>query len=82
MCIRDRPYTVGGNAGGIYNVGVILSEVPVEQKDEVVSVFQKLLEDAAQNGFPTALLDEALDQQQKAQQFAREEVFMGFTRCV
>lgn len=73
------PYTVGGNAGGIYNVGVILSEVPVEQKDEVVSVFQKLLEDAAQNGFPTALLDEALDQQQKAQQFAREEVFMGFT---
>lgn len=72
-------YTVGGNSGGIYNVGVILSQVPVAQKDAVVAAMQKALDDVAQNGIPSDALNNALDQQEEAQQFGREEVFMGFT---
>ena len=71
-------YTVGGNSGGIYNVGVILSQVPVAQKDAVVAAMQKALDDVAQNGIPSDALNSALDQQEEAQQFGREEVFMGF----
>lgn len=72
-------YTVGGNSGGIYNVGLILSQVPVAQKDAAVAAMQKALDDVAQNGIPSDALNSALDQQEEAQQFGREEVFMGFT---
>ncbi|MFQ6841202.1 MAG: insulinase family protein, partial [Agathobaculum sp.] len=72
-------YTVGGNSGGIYNVGLILSQVPVAQKDAAVAAMQKALDDVAQNGIPADALNSALDQQEEAQQFGREEVFMGFT---
>ena len=71
-------YTVGGNSGGIYNVGLILSQVPVAQKDAVVTAMQKALDDIAQNGIPADALNSALDQQEEAQQFTREEVFVGF----
>lgn len=72
-------YTVGGNSGGIYNVGVILSQVPVAQKDAAAAAMQQALDDVAQNGIPSDTLNSALDQQEEAQQFGREEVFMGFT---
>lgn len=72
-------YTVGGNSGGIYNVGLILSQVPVAQKDAAVAAMQKALDDVAQNGIQSDALNSALDQQEEAQQFGREEVFMGFT---
>ena len=71
-------YTVGGNSGGIYNVGLILSQVPVAQKDAAVTAMQKVLDDIAQNGIPADALNSALDQQEEAQQFTREEVFVGF----
>lgn len=71
-------YTVGGNAGGVYNVGVILSQVPIAQKDAAVAGMQQVLADIAQNGIPADMLNDALDQQEEAQQFGCEEVFMGF----
>ena len=71
-------YTVGGNAGGVYNVGVILSQVPIAQKDAAVAAMQQALADIAQNGIPSNMLNDALDQQEEAQQFGREEVFTGF----
>lgn len=71
-------YTVGGNAGGVYNVGVILSQVPIVQKDAAVAAMQQVLADIAQNGIPSDMLNDALDQQEEAQQFGREEVFTGF----
>ena len=71
-------YTVGGNAGGVYNVGVILSQVPIAQKDAAVAAMQQALADIAQNGIPADMLNDALGQQEEAQQFGREEVFMGF----
>ena len=71
-------YTVGGNAGGVYNVGVILSQVPIAQKDAAVTTMQQVLADIAQNGIPSDMLNDALDQQEEAQQFGREEVFTGF----
>ncbi|WP_125114909.1 S-layer homology domain-containing protein [Agathobaculum sp. Marseille-P7918] len=71
-------YTVGGNAGGVYNVGVILSQVPIAQKDAAATAMQQVLADIAQNGIPSDMLNDALDQQEEAQQFGREEVFTGF----
>ncbi len=71
-------YTVGGNAGGVYNVGVILSQVPIAQKDAAVAAMQQVLADIAQNGISSDMLNDALDQQEEAQQFGREEVFTGF----
>lgn len=71
-------YTIGGMGGGISNVGIILSEVPVAQKDQAVQAFQKLLDQAAQNGVPAEKLNKLLDQQKEWQQFGREEIFYGF----
>lgn len=75
----DAPaYTVGGTSGGVYNVGVLLSEVPVSQKAAVVRDFQALLGETAKNGVPADMLTKVIGWQEDAQQFGREEVFMGF----
>lgn len=71
-------YTVGGTSGGVYNAGVLLSGVPVSQKDAVVRDFQALLGETAQNGVPADMLTKVIGWQKDAQQFGREEVFMGF----
>ncbi|HIX90385.1 MAG TPA: hypothetical protein H9845_05770 [Candidatus Agathobaculum pullicola] len=71
-------YTVGSNADGVYNVDVILSQVPIVQKDAAVEALQQVIADIAQNGIPADMLDDALDQQEAAQPFGREEVFTGF----
>lgn len=71
-------YSVGGMGGGIYNFGIILAGVPVDQKDQAVQVFQKLLDEVAQNGIPSDRLNKLLDQQKTWQQFGREEIFTGF----
>ena len=44
-------YVSGGNSGGIANLALIASEVPVEKKDSVISAYNNILFGFAQTGF-------------------------------
>jgi len=72
-------YTTGGMGGGIYNVGIILCGIPASNRDDAVDTFKRLLDQAANTGIPTEALGEVLDDQRKAVQFCKEEIFTGFT---
>ncbi|MDO4270300.1 MAG: S-layer homology domain-containing protein [Eubacteriales bacterium] len=71
-------YTIGGTSGGVNNVGVILSGIPLAEKEQAVQTFQGLLDNAARNGLSADALRHALDVQADAQQFGKEEAFTGF----
>ena len=50
-------YTNGGNAGGIANITLIASEVPVVEKDNVIAAYDNILSDLAANGFDKEALE-------------------------
>ncbi|WP_281693327.1 S-layer homology domain-containing protein [Agathobaculum desmolans] len=72
------PYTVGSNAGGIYNVGIILSGIPATDRAEAAKAVEQALREIVQNGIDEAALHTAVDDQQNARQLGREDIFMGF----
>ncbi len=53
-------YTSGGNTGGISNLALLVSEVPVEQTEEILQAYDSVLQQFSQNGFGD--LAEAIDQ--------------------
>lgn len=50
-------YTNGGNAGGIANITLIASEVPIGEKDNVIAAYDNILSDFAANGFDKEALE-------------------------
>lgn len=48
--VNPNNYTNGGNAGGIANITLIASEVPIGEKDNVIAAYGEILSDFAENG--------------------------------
>ena len=59
--VNDTNYVSGGNSGGIANIALIASKVPVENKDEVINTYNNILSDFAQNGFDKEALAAEID---------------------
>ncbi|WP_058302900.1 insulinase family protein [Gorillibacterium timonense] len=55
-------YSVGGNTGGIFNLGLILADVPVSQKDEAISRFGSVLSSLKRDGMGAEELNAAIEQ--------------------
>ena len=49
--VNPNNYTNGGNAGGIANITLIASEVPIGEKDNVIAAYGEILSDFAETGF-------------------------------
>lgn len=49
--INSKNYTSGGNTGGISNLALLISEVPIDKKDEIIKTYQDILHSFSQNGF-------------------------------
>ena len=54
-------YTVGGNTGGISALGLMVSRVPVEDKDKVIADHNAVLKDLAENGIDGKEIDKYVD---------------------
>ena len=59
--VNGTNYVSGGNSGGIANLALIASEVPIEKKDEVITAYNNILSDFAQNGFDKDALAAEID---------------------
>ena len=55
--VNPNNYTNGGNAGGIANITLIASEVPIGEKDNVIAAYGEILSDFAENGFDKEALE-------------------------
>lgn len=54
-------YTVGGNTGGVSALGMMVSRVPIEDKDKVISDYNSVLSDLSQNGIDDKEIDKYAD---------------------
>lgn len=54
-------YTVGGNTGGISALGLMVSRVPIEDKDKVIADHSAVLDDLTQNGIDEKEIDKYVD---------------------
>lgn len=54
-------YTVGGNTGGISALGLMVSRVPIEDKDKVIADHTEILKDLAENGIDDKEIDKYAD---------------------
>lgn len=54
-------YTVGGNTGGISALGLMISRVPIEDKDKVIADHGAVLDDLTQNGIDEKEIDKYVD---------------------
>ena len=59
--LSQNIYTSGGNSGGISNSALIISEIPIDEKDAIISSYSAVLSDLAENGFGDKELSDAVD---------------------
>ena len=78
--INSKNYTSGGNSGGISNLALLVSEVPIEKKDAIISTYADILAQFAEDGFGdiTAQIDRYVSGRQNPYMYALElGVFQG-----
>lgn len=54
-------YTVGGNTGGVSALGLMVSRVPIEDRDKVIADHADVLDDLTQNGIDGKDIDKYVD---------------------
>lgn len=54
-------YTVGGNTGGITALGMMVSRVPIADKDKIISYYDEVLDDLSANGIDDKDIDKYVD---------------------
>jgi Zn-dependent M16 (insulinase) family peptidase len=54
-------YTSGGNTGGVTNLALMISQIPKEDKDKVISDYNTVLADLDENGIDDSDIDKYVD---------------------
>ncbi len=70
-------YISGGNSGGISNLALMLSKIPVEKKDEIISAYSRVLEKLSADGIDEKEIDVYIEKQQEYFYASWENVFTG-----
>ena len=70
-------YTSGGNSGGVFNLALLVSEIPIEKKDKVIAAYKKVLQELSENPIDGAEIDTYIEKQQKDFYANWENVFNG-----
>ena len=70
-------YTSGGNSGGIANLAMLISNVPIERKDEIISAYNTVLESFETDGIDENDIDIYIEQQKKNFYVNWDNIFNG-----
>ena len=70
-------YISGGNSGGISNLVLILSEIPVANKDAVIRVYGAVLDALAESGIDEAEIADYIEAQERYFYANWENIFTG-----
>lgn len=79
--LHQNRYTVGGNSGGVANLAMLCSEVPMGEVDALIAAWQDALKELGENGFDPAELErqinEYFDSKDQYMQGTDLDVFQG-----
>lgn len=79
--LNSANYVSGGNAGGVANLALLLSEVPIEAKDDVISTYHGFLTQLETDGIDETILNTAIENYKEEKQSSFyatwENVFTG-----
>lgn len=67
----------GGNTGGVANLAMILSEIPIEKKDEIISAYYKVLDELSEKPIDERDVDAYIEQERRYFYANWENVFNG-----
>lgn len=70
-------YISGGNTGGITTLALMISEVPLRQKDEIIKAYNEVLKDLDENGIDSAAIDAFVDNDDRYFYQNYDSVFIG-----
>lgn len=70
-------YTSGGHTGGISNLAMMLSEIPIEEKDAVISAYEKVLEKLSVDGLAEEDIDTYIEKQKQWFYANWDNIFTG-----
>ncbi len=72
-----KTYISGGSTGGISALALMLSEVPIEKKDEVISAYHKVLKELDEKGLDESEIDSYNDDDYRYFYQNFDRVFLG-----
>ena len=70
-------YTTGGNSGGIFNLALLVSQVPIARKDEIISAYAEVLRELADGQIDEAEIKVYIQERQKYFYANLEDIFNG-----
>lgn len=70
-------YISGGNTGGISNLALMLSEIPIEQKDGIIASYAAVLDSLSAKGIDEKDIEQYVKQQKKYFYANWENIFTG-----
>ena len=70
-------FTSGGNSGGVANLALILSQIPIEQKNEAIAAYNKVLDELSENSIDENDIDKYIEDQQRYFYANWENIFNG-----
>ena len=78
---NPKNYVSGGNSGGISNVALLCTEIPIGRKDEIISDYNHILKELDETGFDAEMLDtkiaEYIEEKDMYLQGTDSDVFNG-----
>ncbi len=79
--VNSNNYIAGGKSGGIQNAAVLVSEVPVEDKDKIISAYYDVLTGFEENGFDRNELNAKISEHMEERRYSfygrQENIFDG-----
>ena len=70
-------YTSGGNSGGVFNLALLVSEVPLAEKEATIAAYQQILAELAANPIADGEIDAYIEAQRNDFYADWESVFNG-----
>jgi Zn-dependent M16 (insulinase) family peptidase len=70
-------YISGGNTGGITTLALMISGVPIDIKDDIISAYGKVLDDLAKNGIAEKDIDKFVDNEERYYYQTFDQVLIG-----
>ncbi len=79
--LHPNKYISGGNSGGVANVALLCSQVPMQEADALIAAYQDMLKELGETGFDPAELErqinESFDSRDPYMQGTDLDVFQG-----
>lgn len=60
--INGKNFVSGGNSGGISNSALLVTEVPINEKDNIISSYNEILKQFSEDGFDHSEIDSAINE--------------------